>query len=344
MKQSLISLFQSALISPEDHFKTLSNKIDSSLTESIFVDWCGMFAEVKIYIYGRGYAILYMPLTEFRLEISAELMRDDSYILSPYLLLKDELRFYDSNGNQHTLDLMLQYIKGGVPLAYSSLDTEQSLAVVSELESECQRIGFSHNHLTLYDIMLSPENRPYLIRYHYATFNGAHDNFDAVRTALTISGNNLLDTSVHYDSEQDQLISEGCSELVCYRKNNQYGYKDREGNIVLRAKYRWAGDFYEQRAVVKTASGYGVIDLSGNFIVEPIHDMLYYNLYHTIFYNVHIVADNDSRSRSRQHTKPPIYEIYGFDYNGTALKPTDPRLQELLDNHMKSVFKDKSSL
>jgi hypothetical protein len=95
MRQSLISLLQCALVSPEDHFRTLWNRVDAALCEPPVVDRQGLFAESKIYLKTEGYAMIYMPLSKYHINISPKLMCSDSTILAPYALLKDELSFYE---------------------------------------------------------------------------------------------------------------------------------------------------------------------------------------------------------------------------------------------------------
>lgn len=337
MRQSLISLFQSALVSPEDHFKTLWNKIDVSLSEPFVIDRQGLFAEAKVYLRTEGYAMIYMSLSKFHIDISPELMRSDSTILSPYILLSDELGFYDSQGNYQSVDIMLQYITEGVPLAYSGLTDHEVMLIVDELEAECRRIGFSHNNLSPYDILVSPDRHPYLIRYHYATFTGAHDNFDSVRRALLMQSQNLTDVESIYITENEQKEVSSC--FVKYNHAGLFGYKDHYGKVVIRPKFRWAGEFYEHRAVVRTSSGYGVIDTSGDFVVQPIFDILYYNVCYTLFYT--IIDNNPPTKRRRGSFDERNYEIVGFDYNGTQINAEDPRLKELLAIHLRSIFVDR---
>ena len=318
MRQSLVSFFQNAIRSPQDHFMTLWQKIDLSRSDRAVVDWGGQFAEVRIYIFGQGYAMLYMPLKQFKIEISAQLERSDSFILSPYRIYRDELVFYDNCGVQHSVDVMVQHIAGGCPLLQSGLEISEMLEIVGELERECRRIGFSHNHLTPFDVMLSPEHKPYLVRYHYATFGGAMDNFDAIRSTIHCNQSRLSDSEAVYTVEDCYMYDSCHCGLVRFRRGRLCGYKDNFGEVVIDAKYLWAGEFYENRAVVRTSSGYGVIDIQQRTIVEPIYPMLHYNTTNTFFY-AFIVQPNGQR------------EVVAFDYNGTPIKADDIRLKDILD-------------
>lgn len=337
MRQSLISLLQCALVSPEDHFRTLWNRVDAALCEPPVVDRQGLFAESKIYLKTEGYAMIYMPLSKYHINISPKLMCSDSTILAPYTLLKDELNFYDNEGNYQSVDVMLQYITDGVPLAYAGLKSDEVLAILAQLKEECHRIGFSHNNLTPYDIMIREDSTPYLIRCHYATFTGAHDNFDSVCHAILSNEGSLADAESLYITDDNQRQEGSC--FTRYNHAGLYGYKDHRGQVVIRPQFKWAGDFYEHRAVVRTRSGYGVIDTSGNFVLLPMFDTLYYNVSYTIFYT--IVNNNPTAKRRRGSFDVRDYEIEGYDYNGNQIEAGDARLGELLAIHMRSIFVDR---
>lgn len=71
--------------------------------------------------------------------------------------------------------------------------------------------------------------------------------------------------------------------LVRYVENQKFGYKDMEGNVVIKPQYFEATDFSEGLACVKKGktSGWGYIDLSGKMVIpalfrqaKPFHEGL----------------------------------------------------------------------
>jgi len=52
-------------------------------------------------------------------------------------------------------------------------------------------------------------------------------------------------------------------------KENKYGFIDKTGKFAIKPKFDWASDFSEGLALVLTNNKYGFIDKSGNFVIEP---------------------------------------------------------------------------
>ena len=59
------------------------------------------------------------------------------------------------------------------------------------------------------------------------------------------------------------------SNMLLYSENGLYGYLNMDGQVAIPAKFVEAEAFSNNAAVVKTETGYGLIDEAGNFIVEP---------------------------------------------------------------------------
>ena len=82
------------------------------------------------------------------------------------------------------------------------------------------------------------------------------------------------------------------------------GFEDEQGNIVIEAKFLTASDFIEDRAVVESHDHkWGVIDRSGQFIIDMLYDSLDFD-----------VDDGTSRVSLNGLTTT-------FDYFGTQLTP-----------------------
>ncbi len=313
MLPPLLSLFQNAILYPDGHLQTIWTKVITSRCGPVYIDYSGMFAEAQIYLQDRGLALLYMPLRSYNKEIFNYLSSPPSELLCPYILLEDELITYDGMGDVRTYDLILQYIPQGELLAYTPLGSDV-LPMIDELEQECRRVGFSHNNLNPYNVIVSNLGQLHPIRYHFATMDGARDNFDALRAMFQPKPHSkaeLNDADFIYDVG-DCEIYDAHQGFIRFLKDGLYGYKDLAGNDIIPAQFIWATDFLENRAIVATQSGYGVINTAGRYIVPPEYEILYYNTDYMIFY----YFEYDS--------------VVGFDYNGRPLEPDDYRFEHLL--------------
>lgn len=102
------------------------------------------------------------------------------------------------------------------------------------------------------------------------------------RTAVVISSK---PTEVEEDIVPDRIDLATCAFvaqpndlMIRYCKNGLWGYANHRGEILHCSEPLLAAeDFYEGRAVVRTASGYGLIDTQGRWIMSPIwEDMIWH--------------------------------------------------------------------
>ena len=314
----LLGLFQNAILVPDGHLRTLWTKVVTSRCGSVVIDDSGLFAEAQIYLKDSGLALLYMPLKSYNRDIFNYLSSPPSQSLTPYILLENELVSYDGVGGVQMYDLILQKIPQGEIMAYSALG-EKLLPLIDELEKECRRIGFSHNNLTPHNIIISNLDELIPIRYHFATMDGSYDDFDALRDSVT-SKMVLAEPDYRYLCEDCELY-DAHQGYIRFMKDGLYGFKDIHCNDIIPAQFKWATDFVENRAIVETQDGYGVINCYGEFIVPPKYEILYYDVERMIFY----YYDYD--------------DIYGFDYNGRPISPDDPCLDDLAQYHYNEPFK-----
>lgn len=81
-------------------------------------------------------------------------------------------------------------------------------------------------------------------------------------TYINKSGNKMENTEVFSDNK-----------LVTFKEENKYGFKDKNGNVVIKPQYQMATEINEYGyAGIKLNDKWGVIDSNGNIIKEPIYE------------------------------------------------------------------------
>ena len=306
-----LSELRGVLNSPIDYFNTLWRHIRPTGDEVISIDATYSFAEVIVPTVDQGRVIIFIPLKPLTLNDNPQLATPSSSTLCPYKVLKGEL-----TTASELSDIVVQYIPMGDPLHLSPIDAATALRMINVLERECRNIGFSHNNLLVENLIVGNDDRLYPIRYHCATMEGCRDNFDALRAQFSESCNTpglLCDVQSGYTNNYCDIYD--CHNgYIRFCDDGLFGYKDHKGEDIIDAKFLWAGDFCEQRAVVETEFGFGVINPKGEFVVKPYLSSLYYDTYNSIFY----YYDHE--------------QICAFDYNGTPLSADDQRLAHLRRN------------
>ncbi|EAI4827076.1 WG repeat-containing protein [Campylobacter lari] len=62
--------------------------------------------------------------------------------------------------------------------------------------------------------------------------------------------------------------------LARVKLNEKYGFIDKQGNLVIEAKYNYVDDFSEGLAMVELNEKYGFIDKQGNLVIETEYDVV----------------------------------------------------------------------
>lgn len=60
--------------------------------------------------------------------------------------------------------------------------------------------------------------------------------------------------------------------LHSFEKNKKWGFKDEQGNVVIKPSFQYAHGFSEGLAPVKQDGKWGYIDTKGNFAIQPLYD------------------------------------------------------------------------
>lgn len=92
-----------------------------------------------------------------------------------------------------------------------------------------------------------------------------------VFTSCSVNGGRKSENIVikSNDTNQDYFV------FIKYRnfwfQSNKYGYMNSKGEVVISPYFEYAEDFVDGMAKVKTNNGYGIIDKSGRYILQPIY-------------------------------------------------------------------------
>ena len=305
---SLLSHLRSAFHFPKDHLRTLWREIVPTGDERIIIDPIHLCAEAEVSTVGHGRALIFVPVEGGVINRNPLLSIPSSTILSSYRVLNRELVIGDKE-----YDVIYQPIPLGDPLNLSPTDVSTAIRMIDTLERECRNIGFSHNNLSAENIIVGNDNHLYPIRYHDATTSGCKDDFNLLRDLFADWQTEMLilnDATSNYTCKYCDIYDlKGGFMRFC--DDGLFGYKDHNGEDAIPAQFIWAGDFCENRAVVETEMGFGVINSRGEYVIPPFLESLYYDAYGSLFY---------------------YYEreqLCAYDYNGEPLAADDSRLDHL---------------
>ena len=87
---------------------------------------------------------------------------------------------------------------------------------------------------------------------------------------------------------------------------NKFGYTNSEGLYIIDAKFESACKFQKKYANVKFKGRWGVIDKTGNFVIDPIYDFI------SKIYDNHIIVKRDSILYSLINLSGSVY--FEFEY------------------------------
>lgn len=209
--------------------------------------------------------------------------------IAPLRVLYGELRSVDATGVPFSADLLLQELPAGLPLDRAAGGGEL-LTALDRLQAELRRIDVSHNNLKPENIRVRADGSMCVIHNYRMTRGAGGDDaaFAALRRRLAEQGAGAMvaDVSAVYAAVPPQPVEEfpghlevapEADMLVRVRDTEGYGFVDEHNRTVIASQYCWAEDFHEGRAVAEVASGVGVIDKRGRWVVEPRFDEAAYD-------------------------------------------------------------------
>lgn len=121
-----------------------------------------------------------------------------------------------------------------------------------------------------------------IIPFLFTTFSvdrlriGRDENDNLILMVFWNRGGNLLFIADSRSGEIPYLFkkSNQFDDLKPFYKNNQWGYKDSNGNIVIESKYDYTNFFYNKLAIVKKNGKYALINKEGNQLEDFEYDNL----------------------------------------------------------------------
>lgn len=286
----------------------------------------GDYAESLVHLaYGQD-AMLYMPLAdnfEEVAEVVRWIRRTSTPIFDDCQAFRDELLFFDTLGRRCRGDVIMQRLPAGKFLYMKQEVTKQKLRkMLDDLQIEMKRLNITHRNLSPNCILVGKE-RMYITRIYQLEYGYAETNFRPLYTYIDQMDNNPQRFDYEAWNEVPVTSIERVYDLheerMRIRIDGKYGFADVQQNIVVEAKYLWADDFMEGRSVVRTKDGAGVIDRSGNIIIEPRYE------------NIIFEVDNGAFRAIEQG------QLHFFNYNGEEFDMLD---EERFGSDAKS---DKSS-
>lgn len=285
-----ITAFENAVSSRPVKLRTLRE----FEVELISVSRTAFFAEARIAFGGKGY-LLSAPLTKRAWEIAENAVRRvrhcDCSALVELRRLPDELRFEDSAGRTGECDLYLYALPEGETLdcAVTHIETRLLRGALEVLKAEMTAKGVVHSNLKPSNLIYGTDGRLYPIRYSYLRTDASAaeveveigdiaryiDSFPEIGPA-GVSAVEPYENRAGFESFDE--ISPMQYMMHRVQRNGLYGFVDENGATIIEPQFEKANNFFENRAVVKTAEGWGVIDRRGGFVIEPVYDSIEYEV------------------------------------------------------------------
>lgn len=127
-----------------------------------------------------------------------------------------------------------------------------------------------------------------------------------------------------------QHINGQKKELYPIVENGLWGYIDKSGKVIIKPRFRSAGEFAEGFAPVRLNGTYGYIDNSGGFVIQPKYDVAY------SFDNGQAKVYIDGKPffidyKGKIFFEHRYSEIYGFGENDFSIVETETKKFGLID-------------
>lgn len=276
------------------------------------------FAECRAEIHGSE-LMIYAPITTESLAMVRQanaILPTKSKHINRVQIIKDEMLCFGLES--HVCSLLIEPLPKGTLLSEAMYThrCDNLLRGLEELRAELLSHDISINHLNTNSIIIDRAHQWHVIRPYYATRGTGGDDVMIERlkelimqnalTDIVEDNSSLCESYAPYDTyiDGDRTLYPASEGMRRFTTSSGTGFEDEQGNIVIEAKFLTATDFTEDRAVVESHNHkWGVIDRSGQFIIDMLYDSLDFD-----------VEDGTSRASLNGLTAT-------FDYFGTQLTP-----------------------
>lgn len=268
-----INAFLESLLNSKGRFRTLkgvSAVIDGDGLPVISIN--GECAEFEImtddkHCFLRCFLQQNTARNERMREISDYTQRIYSPYIAPQIWLEDEMLVFDTLGNAHWMDVMLQEKPAGERLERLFSTSAPLVEALGQLSEWLATNDFSHGSITARNIFVEPNGTPVLVDYTHASRQRSDSDQQQINSLLWQVEADLSPASEPL--AKYFTIGTMNDGVMCVFDGQQWIYIDKDDRQVVPGSFLEAGDFAENRAVVRIAEGYGLIDIDGRWIVKP---------------------------------------------------------------------------
>lgn len=255
----------------------------------VSVSRTALFAEVRIRI-GNKRHMLCAPLvagaTERAEQAAHAIRRTGCAAVPEYRILRDEMKFRTSTDKVCRCDILLYPLPEGEPLgtAVTHIPTDILRNALDALRTEFLRTGFLHGNLKAGNLIFTDDGRLCPIRCHYARMGASADEIEAETDTVRqyISSFPFIPTEHNDISAPYATVYDGHGDEYAplhdmmrrIRRNGLYGFADADGNTIIEPQFEYADHFRENRSVVETETGMGVIDRDGRYVIPARYDIV----------------------------------------------------------------------
>lgn len=286
MEECTIMQFQNAMLHPEECLHSCKGmECDrETLTRTKYFAECRAEHDDKVFM-------VYAPITPK----SMTMIRLANSVLPANSSHVQKLHIVDNEIlcvglEMHLCPMIIEPLPEGTLLseALYTHSRERLVRGLDVLRSELERHDISINHLHPNSIIVDRTYRWHIIRPYYAThgFGNDAEAFDKLNELIAryslsdvYDSNTLHEDFAPYGAGDRTNRYRICEGLRRFSTSEGFGYEDDKGLVVIKAMFRSASDFMEDRAIIEGHNHkWGVIDKRGRYIIAMEYDYVEFHL------------------------------------------------------------------
>lgn len=269
-----ITNYTESVQNPEGHFRSLKNIfiITEALpvTENQMVAFDVMVDNVQHVM--RCFLTADLERDERMRELSTYTQSVDCKYITPQIFLENEMLVLDDSGRAMWVDVLLQRVPDGVRLDRLKEFPQRLREGLDGLRKWLSENNFFHGNIKPSNVYILPDGTPVLTDYTRGSRQKNDADLRAIDSLIELLDTGTLKTAMAPQRYCD--ISEMCDGLMRARDGKEWVYLDKTGSQAFEGRFLSAGDFAEGRAVVEISSGFGLINVDGNIVIDPNFDDL----------------------------------------------------------------------